>query len=89
MYQETVGFVNIYQIKKVFIFIDLVFCVIDLNEMEMQILNLFYFTYISTSKWISDLNTNKAGLFESSFFWGGGQYDPPLHISRRTNLISI
>ena len=70
MYQETVDFVNIYQIKKVFIFIDLVFCVIDLNEMEMQILNLFYFTYISTSKWISDLNPDKAGLFESSFFWG-------------------
>ena len=41
------------------------------------------------------VNRKKAGLFESSFFLGGGgQFDPPLfpsplHISRRTNLLSI
>ena len=38
------------------------------------------------------LNANKAGLFEGSFSWGkggGGQFDPPVHISRRTYLISI
>ena len=33
-------------------------------------------------------NPNKAGLFESSFS-GGNQFDPPLHISRSTYLISI
>ena len=38
------------------------------------------------------INPNTAGLFEGSFSWvagGGGQYDPPLHISRRTYPISI
>ena len=37
------------------------------------------------------VNCNKAGLFEGHFFWGGGQFDPqpPLDISRRTNLMSI
>ena len=36
------------------------------------------------------ISPNKAGLFVGSFFWGG-QIDPtfPLHISRRTCLISI
>ena len=39
------------------------------------------------------LNPNKAGLFESSFFWDGGgggvQIDPLVHICRKSNLISI
>ena len=48
------------------------------------------------------LNPNKVRLFEGSFSgvggWGGGgsgdvrgggRFDPPLHISRRTNLVSI
>ena len=38
-----------------------------------------------------ELNPNKAGLFESSFFFflGGGVNLSPLHISRRINIISI
>ena len=38
-----------------------------------------------------NLNPNKAGLFGGSFSWGGvgGQFDHPLHISRRTYLISM
>ena len=35
-------------------------------------------------------NLNITGLFEGSFFWVVGQFDPvPIHISRKTNLISI
>ena len=37
------------------------------------------------------LNPNKAGLFKGYFFWGGGGSiwpSFPLHISRRTYLIS-
>ena len=31
------------------------------------------------------INPNKAGLFEGSFFWeGGDQIDPPLDIPKRT-----
>ena len=40
---------------------------------------------------LARLKPNKAGVFESSFFLrgvGGGQF-VSLHISRRTNLISI
>ena len=33
------------------------------------------------------LNPNKAELFEGTFFWEGPP--PPLHISRRTHVISI
>ena len=35
------------------------------------------------------INPNKAGFFESSFSGGGGGGSilPPLHISRRTNLL--
>ena len=33
-------------------------------------------------------NPNKAGLFDSSFFWKG-QFESPFHISRRSNLISM
>ena len=33
----------------VFVFINFVFCVIDLTETEMYISILYYFTYISTS----------------------------------------
>ena len=35
------------------------------------------------------VNPNKAGLFENSFWAGGGGFELSLHISRRTNLISI
>ena len=35
------------------------------------------------------LHPNKAELFEDILFWVMGKYDPPLHISRRTNSISI
>ena len=35
------------------------------------------------------LNPKKVGLFKGGFFLGGDQFDPPLHISRRTYLISI
>ena len=45
---------------------------------------------------LKPLNPNKAGLFEGSFFWvgweGGSiwQFDlSPVHISRKTYLISI
>ena len=34
-------------------------------------------------------NPDKAGLCESSFFGGRGQFDLPLLISRRTYLMSI
>ena len=46
----------------------------------------------ATKAWI---NPNKAGIFESSFSWGGGGINltplspPNLHITRRTCLISI
>ena len=26
---------------------------------------------------LSFVNPNKAGIFEGSLFWGGGQFDPP------------
>ena len=32
-----------------------------------------------------ECNYPNTGLFEGSFFWGEGQFDP-LHISGRTNL---
>ena len=35
------------------------------------------------------VNPNKAGLFEGSFSWGESKFDPPLHNSKRTYLISI
>ena len=37
---------------------------------------------------LDNINPNKVGLFEGSFFWGAVNLNP-LHISRRTNLISI
>ena len=39
--------------------------------------NLLYFkdSIIFQNKYF--INPNKAGLFEGSFFWGGGQFDPP------------
>ena len=58
----------------------------------MGVLNLLAFQGIKNdSGHLLDLNPNKAGLFKGSFSWdwGGGSVWSPLHISRRTNLISI
>ena len=38
---------------------------------------------------VTKINLNKAGFFESSFFWGMVNLHVSLHISRRTYLISI
>ena len=50
------------------------------------------FNYVDVT-YYQTFNPNKAGLFESIFFWGrkGEEWSiwPPLDISRRTNLISI
>ena len=58
-----------------------------------DIVNKYNNTYYRTIKMKpSNVNPNKACLFEGSFYWGRGgdvgQFDP-LHISRRTCLISI
>ena len=52
-------------------------------------------TWLTIRSFAYDFNPNKPGLFESIFFLdgekgeGGLQFDSSLHISRRTNLISI
>ena len=52
-----VNFVNIF---------DLVLCVIDLTETEMYISTLYYFTYISSSQWISGLKGSVTFVSERS-----------------------
>ena len=48
---------------KVFVFIDLVFCMMYFIETEVYISILHYFTCISTSQWISDLKGSVYPLF--------------------------
>ena len=51
-------------------------------------IHLFYIQKFG--KYYKRINPNKAGHFEGRFFWGGGgQFDPPIHISRIINLILI
>ena len=46
---------------------------------------MFYYSWykkFNLEQFQIELNPNKAGLFESSFFWGRGQFDPPSYFKK-------